>query len=307
MQLKKYLYFLAAVIFLCSACTSEKKTVNKSKEAVPEAAKASEVVNADGSEALSLELSPREATRKTLLSVGPKGFKLTDATFQWLVNGMLVVSPQPYQLSAAEFPRKCTIQAKAIVRGRELLSNIVEVGNTPPEITRMQLLPLVFHPGDTLSVDYTAADIDEDKVTFSVEWTVNGVVVSKTSKLEGTVKRGDNVMVQVTPFDGESYGVPSVIERDIQNMPPTFVEHPDFSFDGKTYAYQARAIDPDGDPLTYSLASTSDGVSIDSSTGVLTWFVPADFKGTRTVTIIADDGHGGTARYTLNMTINESP
>ena len=305
MPFKNHTYFIAAVIVLCSACSSGKQTVNKKPEAAPEAAKATEALNTEGSDSFALELSPREATRKTVLSVGPKGFSLAEATFEWLVNGKPVVSPQPYQLNTAEYSKKCTIQAKAVVRGKEVFSNMVEIGNTPPEITRMQLLPIVFHPGDTLSVDYTGADIDGDKVAFIVEWTVNGVSVSKTNRLEGTVKRGDKLMVQVTPFDGESYGTPSVIERDIQNVPPMFVEHKDFAFDGKTYVYQARTSDPDGDTVTYSLTSESEGMSIDSATGVLTWTVPPDFSGTRQVVIIADDGHSGTAQYVLNMAISK--
>jgi hypothetical protein len=100
--------------------------------------------------------------------------------------------------------------------------------------------------------------------------------------IEGALKRGDKITVQVTPYDGEAYGRSVSLSREIANWPPVFLEHKEFSFDDPLYTYQAKASDPDGDPLIFSLASAQAGMAIDPSSGVLTWTVPSDFKG-RTV------------------------
>ena len=69
------------------------------------------------------------------------------------------------------------------------------------------------------------------------------------------------------------------------------------------YTYQVKASDPDGDALAYSLESPPEGLHIDASAGLLKWMVPKDFIGTQNVSIIANDGHGGTAKYVLEIII----
>jgi hypothetical protein len=81
------------------------------------------------------------------------------------------------------------------------------------------------------------------------------------------------------------------------------VEHKDLSFDDTTYTYQVKATDPDGDTLAYSLESPQDGITIDPSTGLLKWVVPKEFKGKKDVSITVSDGHGGTAKYNLTISI----
>jgi hypothetical protein len=44
-------------------------------------------------------------------------------------------------------------------------------------------------------------------------------------------------------------------------------------------------------------------MAIDKSSGLITWNVPAEFKGKKSVSLVVTDGHGGTARYVLNITI----
>jgi len=47
----------------------------------------------------------------------------------------------------------------------------------------------------------------------------NGEPAGSLENMDGTIKRGDNVSITITPFDGESYGVPVVIKREIRNLP----------------------------------------------------------------------------------------
>ena len=250
-----------------------------------------------------LELVPKEATRKSTVNLRPTGFELTGVKIEWLMNGRPYTTLVPTQFDGADAAKGAAIQARVVVQGREVLSDIVQIVNAPPEITRVQFLLEVFKPGDTLSVEVAGNDIDEDKVAFLYEWTKNGEPAGQGSAIGAPLKRGDKVSVRITPFDGESYGTPVVFPREIPNLPPMIVDHKDFTFDGTVYTYQVRASDPDGDTLVYSLEPPLSGMTLDPSSGLLKWVVPVEFKGTRNIGISVSDGHGGRAKYSIEPSI----
>ena len=71
------------------------------------------------------------------------------------------------------------------------------------------------------------------------------------------------------------------------------------------YSYQALATDPDyGQTLTYSVASGPSGLSIDPSTGLVTWTPIVAELGRDAVTLKVDDGHDGeaTQSYVVDVT-----
>ncbi|MDB4872465.1 MAG: hypothetical protein JWL97_3469, partial [Gemmatimonadales bacterium] len=57
------------------------------------------------------------------------------------------------------------------------------------------------------------------------------------------------------------------------------------------YYYPVKAIDPDGDPITYGMTGNTNGASINPTTGLMTWH-PAT-PGTYSFTVTAADGRGG--------------
>jgi hypothetical protein len=250
-----------------------------------------------------LEIAPKNATRASILQLIPRGFDLSDAKIEWLVNDRPFTTLVPTQFVGAEAEKGAAIQARATVREKEVLSDIVHIVNTPPEIVGSKFIPDVVKQGDALGIDAVGNDVDGDSITILYEWTLNGAPAGKGQSIEGTLKRGDKITVRVTPYDGEAYGRGVFLNREIANWPPVFVEHKEFSFDGSVYTYQAKATDSDGDPLTFTLASAQAGMTIDPSTGVLTWKVPPDFKGKTSVMLIVSDGHGGRGSYTVEIAI----
>lgn len=305
--LLKLLCSITLVLFL--SCSSEKPAEVGSGQKPPDA-KGREVlegaqtdVSAD-SERYSLEIAPADATRNSVIYLIPRGFKLSDAEIQWLLNGMVAVSSTASRFNASDTERGDNIQARAVVQGNEILSNIIQIKNAPPEISQVKFINEVIKPGSLFGVQAEASDADGDETTISYEWTRNGEPAGTKSQIDVQLKRGDRVSVKITPFDGEDYGRKVVLNREILNMPPIIVGGKEFDFDGKIYIYQVRAADHDGDTLVYSLKSAPEGIGIDSSTGVISWDVPDDFTGKVQITVSVTDGNGGESLQDLTLTIN---
>ncbi len=306
------LFSLITMALLLFACTSEHPAAPGSKGSQGAGSGVSGSMSHPGGTtgaggAYSLELTPKDATRKSILSLRAVGFELADARIEWLVNGRPVTTLSPAQFSAADVEKGAEIQAKASIQGRDVLSNSVKIMNAPPELTKVKILPEVFKPGDRLNIEAVGNDVDGDRVAIQCEWTRNGEPAGNGESIEGALKRGDKISVKVTPYDGEAHGSSIVLNREIRNMPPVIVEHKEFSFDGKVYSCQIKASDPDGDTLTYSLQSPPADMSIDSSTGLLKWTVPQEFIGKKSAAVVVSDGNGGTANYSIEINIQSRP
>ena len=282
-----------ALLFLCLSCSSEKPAEVVSQK--PQDA---------GGSSYSIEITPLDVTRGSLLYAVPHGFTAADAKIEWLVNGSPVVSPVPTQFNVNEAKKNDKVQAKAIIEGKELLSNVVQIRNSLPGISSVKIMPEVFKSGDTLYVDAKGSDPDGDSVELTYEWSRNGEPAGSGKQINGPVKRGDKVDIKITPFDGEAYGQPAVLHREILNFPPVIVEHKTFHLDRLLYTYQITATDPDGDTLAYSLRSAPSGMTVNPSTGLVKWNVPPNFRGKASFVVSVTDGHGGEATQNLAVEIN---
>ena len=288
-------FFIFLLLLLFAACSSEKSSEKGSQTTPPP----------QSSVAYSLEITPVNPVRNTVLYAVPQGFGLADATIEWLVNGNPVESPAPGQFVSPEIRKNDTIQARATVQGQEIVSNSVQIMNAPPQVTKIKILPEVFRPGDTLSVEAEGKDIDEDEITFTYDWKKNGEPAGSGQQIEGEVKRGDTITVTITPSDGESSGKAIILKREIKNMPPNILENKTFRFDGKVYTFQVPANDPDGDSLTYSLQSGPNGMTINPSTGLVYWNVPAGFAGNTPFKVSVSDGQGGVTVKSFSLAIKK--
>ena len=74
------------------------------------------------------------------------------------------------------------------------------------------------------------------------------------------------------------------------------------------YTYDVEAEDPDGDELIYSLTQSPDGMVIDPDTGLITWDTFEEELGDYNVTVLVEDGNGGTDTQTFTLTLTgETP
>src|SRR4030043_1093445 len=153
----------------------------------------------------SLQIVPVNATCNSAIYLVAQGFKPSDAKIEWLVNDNIISSPAVSQLNTAEIKKGDKVQAKATIQGKEMLSNTIQIKNSPSVISKVKILPEVFKPGDVLGVEVSASDVDGDEVTISYEWTKDGEPAGNSKRIEAPLRRGDKVDVKITPFDGEVY------------------------------------------------------------------------------------------------------
>jgi hypothetical protein len=299
------IFVFVLMVFLVS-CSSEKPSgidAQKPSDAVDKS-REGQILSQPGSSEYALEIYPKEASRRSELSLRSKGIDLAEAKLEWLINGWSVNSAVPNKFKPIDTKKGDKIQAKATIKDKEVLSNIITIKNAPPEISSIKIMPEVFKAGDTLYVDVSGTDADGDNVNILYEWTRNGEPAGNNKQIGSALKRGDKVTIKITPFDGESYGVTAVLNREIKNMPPVIIDDKKFDFDGKTYSFNIKAVDPDGDTLTYSLKNAPAGMTIGPSNGAVRWNVPPDFKGQTTITASVTDGQGGEAKQDFIIKIS---
>ncbi|MEP1075191.1 putative Ig domain-containing protein [Leptolyngbya sp. PL-A3] len=75
---------------------------------------------------------------------------------------------------------------------------------------------------------------------------------------------------------------------------------------GQTYAYNVAATDPDGDALTYNLLVAPDGMTLNAQ-GQLRWSTALSDIANHTITIQANDGHGGIAEQSFTLAVIAEP
>lgn len=71
----------------------------------------------------------------------------------------------------------------------------------------------------------------------------------------------------------------------------------------EVYRYDADAVDPDDDSLTYAIVDGPGGLIINAETGELLWAASPDQVGQHEVTLAANDGRGGVATQTFKIDV----
>lgn len=178
-----------------------------------------------------------------------------------------------------------------------------------PQIISLIVTPQFPKKGDIVKIEAETSDPDGDEVSLLFEWFKNDTPLSETSntlKLTDDIRRGDKITANIIPYDGKRYGNAGFITVNIGNSPPDITLSP-IDIEGmrdNKFFYKVNAADPDDDPLIYSLKGSPEGMMIDSSTGLIRWDVPPDFKGRSSITVSVTDGHGGEAvqSFTLEIT-----
>ena len=94
------------------------------------------------------------------------------------------------------------------------------------------------------------------------------------------------------------------------NQPPVIISEPIMTAtEDQLYSYQVEASDPNGDILTYSFIIKSEGVSIDSESGLISWTPVNSQVGIHQVIVEISDGkHSVTQKFEIEVfNVNDPP
>ena len=223
--------------------------------------------------------------------------------YQWLINGYRVdgeIHPtlSPARLKLGDKVEVEIIAADGQTSGKPYRTEPVIVGNTPPEVVKVSI-ESTGSDRSTMHALAEGVDVDQDAIHYAYRWWRNGTLVAggDTATLNtGAFSRDDSITVEVIPRDAGGAGKSKLSEPvALGNNAPKITSHPPSKFDKGVFVYNVQAIDDDKDSLKYLLEAAPSGMTIDPVTGMISWQVASDVKGTHRVRILVQDGQGGSA------------
>lgn len=184
--------------------------------------------------------------------------------------------------------------------------------NQPPVFSQSSYV-LTLAEDSSAQLTLTASDPDGDKLTYSISSQAkNGVVVvdATTGKITYTPNADyhgtDTAIISVS--DGQSQSSTTInITVTPVNDAPVFTSTIVQLSGGEVKTGQIQAMDVDGDTLTYRLNSQSANgqLSLDSTTGIITFTLTELVEINETISVTVLDGNGGetTAELTLSNSL----
>jgi hypothetical protein len=164
--------------------------------------------------------------------------------------------------------------------------------------------------GQAFSLPVQASDAEGDALTFSLTAAPASMSINSASGvIAWTPANGQegshSVTVQVS--DGQASTTASfnvtVEPTPVANTAPVITSTPVTTASlGLTYSYKVTATDAPGDTLTFSLISGPAGMSINPSTGQITWRVLQ--RGSQSVSVRVTDQGGLSATQNFTITVN---
>lgn len=240
------------------------------------------------------------------LVAAPTGMAIDPATgvVTWTPTADQVGTTPTVKVRVADGQGGSATQTYAIfVRGADEPPQIISTPETRAKLSTAYSYPVV------------AVDPEGDPLTYSLVSPPSGMTINATTGLlswpSPSPLGNQTVTVQVADDQGavaaQTYTL--VVASTIIDHPPTITSKPKlFAAVNVAYQYSVVASDPDGDtPLTYSLSDYPLGMSINSTSGVVTW-TPTSAQ-THGVTVVVKDPSGATATQTFTLTaaVNHAP
>ncbi|MGG0530129.1 tandem-95 repeat protein, partial [Priestia aryabhattai] len=161
------------------------------------------------------------------------------------------------------------------------------------------------------------SDVDGDTLSYELQIApANGVAVVNA---DGTFNYQPNPNFNGTDqftalvSDGQGGTAVSIVTINVLpvNDPPITSNVSFIIAEDSTLINQIVAVDPDGDPLTFTLqAAPGNGVAVVNADGTFNYQPNPNFNGTDRFTVLVSDGQGGTAVSTVTVTVtpvNDAP
>lgn len=245
---------------------------------------------ADSEDAV-ISIGPVGATVRSIINLKANS-PISNGEIYWTINGIKGEPSNKRSFLPLNLTKGDTVRALIDLDGKELRSNEIVIGNSPPVIEKAGIIPEMPVRSSIITVNIRTGDADNDKISYRYNWTLNGKFAGEDSYLETDLKRDDKITVKVTPYDGESEGRHVTLTGKVYNSLPRFTDS-EPSFDGENYEYKIDVVDPDGDNLIFKIEEGPEGMTIDTATGHIKWEVGENAAGSHEVKVSVSDGHGG--------------
>ena len=235
--------------------------------------------------------------------------------YQWFLNKVAVHGATTPSFDSSTLRRGDMIHVVVTVPdatggSASFQSSPVAVPNVLPVIKSVMLEQDFTLGGRRLLAKVDAFDADQDDIHFEFRWLRNDKVVSEgpDNVFDITdVAQNDIVTVEATPHDRDGGGIPVRARPLVSgNNPPKIVSTPLMMANVESYEYAVEAKDPEGDVVAFELETAPSGMSIDRSTGRLTWKPSPAIQGTHHVKVVALDGKGGRTWQEFDLSVPTS-
>ncbi len=182
-----------------------------------------------------------------------------------------------------------------------------KTANTAPSITSVP--PFTARVDQLYAYNAVAVDPQNDPIVWSLASAPKGMSIDA---LRGTVRwvpsseqtGFQEVVIQATDMQGASGIQGFGINVGVGNSPPVVVSAPStHAMVNDTYAYHVRVFDADNDSIRFALETFPDGMTMDTTTGLIQWMPAANQIGSHEVVIQVDDGRGGMAEQSFTLTV----
>lgn len=186
--------------------------------------------------------------------------------------------------------------------------------NSPPVIA--VLTDASINEGVLFTRQVNASDLDFDPLTYSLTEAPEGMTIGSSSGLISWTTGYDDagnytVTVKVEDvFGGEDTESFTLTVNNVNRAPVISALSDTTTYEGVLFTRQVYAHDPEGSPITYSLTGQPGGMTIGSSSGVITWTPGYDQAGIYNFGVKASDvlGAKDTERFTLTVLhVNVAP
>lgn len=223
--------------------------------------------------------------------------------------GVIAWTP-PGDSAGSHSVRVAVSDGAAIATQQFILRVASQDENTAPRITSNP--PQSARHEKPYAYNAQAEDPQGDPLHWSLDAAPLGMSVNaETGAIRWTPREDQLGPQQVVLRATDPFGASAVqsfaIEVACTNTPPLILSSPPtLATVGETYFYGVRAVDPDGDPVTLSIASGPATMAI-SPNGLIRWTPAAgDLNLTRTVVVRAEDPDGGVALQEFQIVVGDS-
>jgi alpha-tubulin suppressor-like RCC1 family protein len=189
----------------------------------------------------------------------------------WYVNGAAVATGPALDPSHTERGDEVVLETTpndTLADGATTRTDPVRVGNTLPVVRSVAILPDPPSALTELSAAVDAVDADGDPILLEHRWWIDGALASTEAVLPpGSVRRGQSVVVEVTPSDPSGSGALAASDAVVAiNSPPTAssvrISPTEISEVVPAACIPTGSYDPDGDPVGGVIQWQVNGVTV---------------------------------------------